>query len=115
MGSTMIVWYGLTMFVSAGLLFLVQPMIARMVLPLLGGAPAVSPASMLFSQTLLLAASASPYPPPPFLGAPHHPLSPLALTLAPLFFSPIKLSGPPPPASAENPVSWLLVTLALAS
>ena len=52
---TMIAWYSLTMFVSAGLLFLVEPMIARMVLPLLGGAPAVWTTCMLFFQTLLLA------------------------------------------------------------
>ena len=30
-----------TIFLGAGLLFLVQPMIAKMILPLLGGSPAV--------------------------------------------------------------------------
>jgi hypothetical protein len=33
--------YGLTLFVSALLLFSIQPMFAKMVLPKLGGAPAV--------------------------------------------------------------------------
>jgi hypothetical protein len=43
------------MFVSALLLFLVQPMIGKMVLPLLGGTPAVWNTCMVFYQGLLLA------------------------------------------------------------
>src|SRR5262249_49069021 len=115
MGSTMIAWYALTMFVSAGLLFLVQPMIARMVLPLLGGAPAVWTTCMLSFQLPLLPGSAYADLAPRFLGVRRHALMHLVLILVPLFFLPIQLSGRPPPASAENPVPWLLVTLALAS
>jgi len=37
----MLVLYGATIFLGAALLFVIQPMFARMVLPLLGGAPAV--------------------------------------------------------------------------
>src|ERR1700760_1073466 len=47
--------FTLTLFVSAFLLFLIQPMLARMVLPLLGGTPAVWNTCMLFFQALLLA------------------------------------------------------------
>ena len=47
--------YGLTLFVSALLLFSIQPMFARMVLPKLGGAPAVWSVAMVFFQTTLLA------------------------------------------------------------
>src|SRR5262245_33489573 len=47
--------FGLTIFVGAGLLFLVQPMFARMALPLLGGAPAVWNTAMVFYQAVLLA------------------------------------------------------------
>lgn len=46
--------FALTMFVSATLLFLVQPMIGKMVLPLLGGTPAVWNTCMVFYQALLL-------------------------------------------------------------
>lgn len=49
------VLFALTMFVSALLLFLVQPMIGKMVLPLLGGTPAVWNTCMVFYQGLLLA------------------------------------------------------------
>lgn len=51
----MLVAYALTIFLSAGLLFLVQPMVARMVLPLLGGSPAVWNTCMVFFQAVLLA------------------------------------------------------------
>lgn len=51
----MLAVYALTLFLSAGLLFLVQPMVARMVLPLLGGSPAVWNTCMVFFQAVLLA------------------------------------------------------------
>lgn len=44
-----------TIFLGAALLFLVQPMIARMILPLLGGSPSVWNGCMLFFQGALLA------------------------------------------------------------
>jgi hypothetical protein len=47
--------FGITLFVSALLLFLVQPMIAKMLLPLLGGAPTVWNTCMVFFQAMLLA------------------------------------------------------------
>jgi SAM-dependent methyltransferase len=40
---------------GAGLLFLIQPIIARFILPWFGGAPAVWTTSLLFFQTMLLA------------------------------------------------------------
>lgn len=49
------VLFGLTLFGSAAFLFWVQPLVARRVLPLLGGAPAVWNTCMLFFQALLLA------------------------------------------------------------
>ena len=47
--------YAMTLFASALLLFSIQPMFARMVLPKLGGAPAVWSVAMVFFQTVLLA------------------------------------------------------------
>jgi hypothetical protein len=46
--------FSATLFSSAALLFCVEPMIARMLLPLLGGAPAVWVTCMLFFQVVLL-------------------------------------------------------------
>jgi len=47
--------YTVTIFLSAFLLFQVQPLIAKMILPWFGGSAAVWSASMLFFQLLLLA------------------------------------------------------------
>jgi hypothetical protein len=47
--------FTLTLFLSSGLLFLVQPMVAKTILPRFGGSPAVWTTSMLFFQVLLLA------------------------------------------------------------
>jgi SAM-dependent methyltransferase len=47
--------FSVTLLVGAALLFSVQPMVARMVLPLLGGSPAVWNTCMVFFQVLLLA------------------------------------------------------------
>src|SRR5438552_8884789 len=49
------VLYATTLFVSALLLFLVQPMFTKMVLPRLGGAPTVWSVAMVFFQAALLA------------------------------------------------------------
>ena len=46
--------FTLTLVLSAGLLFAVQPMFAKMALPLFGGSPAVWNTSMLFFQAALL-------------------------------------------------------------
>src|SRR5438876_4554001 len=47
--------FATTLFVSALLLFLVQPMFTKMVLPRLGGAPTVWSVAMVFFQAALLA------------------------------------------------------------
>src|SRR5690348_719174 len=52
--SRVMLIYGATMFLSAFLLFLVQPMIGKFILPWFGGAPAVWTTCMLFFQALLL-------------------------------------------------------------
>src|SRR5690348_14208171 len=47
--------FGITIFVSSALLFSIQPLIAKMLLPLLGGTPAVWNTCMVFFQAVLLA------------------------------------------------------------
>jgi hypothetical protein len=48
------VLFAITLFVSASLLFMVQPMVGKMILPLLGGSPAAWNTCMVFFQALLL-------------------------------------------------------------
>ena len=51
----MIALYSLALLVSAALLFPLEPMVAKFVLPLLGSAPEVCPTTVLFFQAALLA------------------------------------------------------------
>jgi hypothetical protein len=48
------IWYALTIFWSAFLLFLVQPILGKQILPWFGGTPAVWTTCLLFFQMLLL-------------------------------------------------------------
>jgi hypothetical protein len=48
-------WFALTTFVGAALLFSVEPMVGKMLLPALGGAPAVWATCLVFFQVALLA------------------------------------------------------------
>ena len=52
--SALPVIFTLTIFLSASLLFFVQPLFAKIVLPVIGGAPAVWTTAMLFFQTVLI-------------------------------------------------------------
>ena len=54
-GVATLAWFAGTMLLGAFLVFSIQPMFARMALPLLGGAPAVWNAAMVFFQSALLA------------------------------------------------------------
>lgn len=47
--------YSLTLLISAFLLFSIQPLFAKMILPLMGGGPSVWNVSMVFFQAMLLA------------------------------------------------------------
>ncbi len=54
MKSGIVVLFGLTSFLAAALLFSVQPMIGKMVLPVLGGTPAVWNTCLVYFQVILL-------------------------------------------------------------
>ncbi len=95
-----------TLAIAAGsfLLFLVQPMIARMALPRLGGAPAVWNSAMLVYQALLLGGYAYAHALgrlSPRLQAALH----IALLLAVAVILPIGLVAATPPPGA-NPLIW---------
>jgi hypothetical protein len=107
-----LVLYALTLFVSAFLLFLVQPMVAKMMLPLLGGTPGVWTTCMLFFQAALLGGYAYAHWAPGRLGIRRHALLHVGVLALPLLILPINLTGLFPPGNA-NPASWLLQVLLL--
>ena len=54
-GTLVPVVFVATIFLSASLLFFVQPLFTRIVLPQIGGSPAIWTTAMLFFQTVLIA------------------------------------------------------------
>lgn len=99
-----------TLFTSAFLMFLMEPMVARMVLPSLGGAPAVWNTCLVFFQAMLLAGYAYAHGATAWLGVRRHLAAHTALVVLPLLVLPFTLSNLTPPAGA-SPALWLLVTL----
>ena len=86
-----------------------------MVLPLLGGVPAVWTTSILFFQATLLAGYAYAHWAVNRLGSRRQALLQVGLVLVPLLVLPIGIPhGWTPPADA-NPIPWLLAVLALAA
>ena len=75
--------FAATLFVSATLLFLVQPMIGKMLLPMLGGTPAVWNTCMVFFQALLLAGYAYAHATTAWLGVRRQALLHLGVLLLP--------------------------------
>jgi hypothetical protein len=99
-------------FVGSGLLFAVQPMVAKMLLPRVGGAPSTWTTCLLFFQAVLLAGYVYAH----WLGrrrsrtrlAIH-----VALLLLPLGMLPIAITSGGPGTGAFAPTLWILRALAL--
>src|SRR5437588_8723150 len=106
----MIIVLALTLFLSSSLLFLIQPMIAKMVLPLLGGTPAVWNTCMVFFQAALLAGYAYAHATTAWLGVRKQALLHLTLLLLGLLALPVHVAGWAPPSDAD-PIPWLLSLL----
>jgi spermidine synthase len=113
--STALILFSLTLFLSAALMFAVQPMVGKMLLPLVGGTPAGWVVAMAFFQVMLLAgyllahimSKAAPV---------GHALLYLAVLAAGGFFLPIDLAQHISKVS-ESPGAWdifLLLTFAVA-
>jgi spermidine synthase len=107
--------FAATLFTSAALLFWVEPMVAKMLLPLLGGTPAVWNTCLLFFQAALLAGYAYALAASRRLTLRQQTFAQLALLALACVSLPIAL-----PASASaavptegNPAFWLLARLVM--
>lgn len=104
----LLVTYTAAIFVSAALLFAVQPLFAKMVLPRLGGTPAVWSVAMVFFQAMLLAGYAYAHALTKFVPGRISVGVHLAVTVAAVFALPLGIAtgwGSPPAAGQEY---WLL-------
>ena len=88
----MLLVYALTLFLSALLLFLVEPMVAKMLLPKFGGTPAVWATCMVFFQAVLLAGYAYAHAATKYLGLRRQVLVHCVLLLLPLLVLPIAVA-----------------------
>ncbi|HEY1012696.1 MAG TPA: hypothetical protein VGE07_08340, partial [Herpetosiphonaceae bacterium] len=107
----MLIVYGLTIFVSAMLLFVVQPMFARMALPLLGGTPAVWNTALVFYQAVLLAGYGYAHLLTKRLAPKKQVAVHLGVLALALLALPIGVPAGWVPPRSENPLLWLLALL----
>jgi hypothetical protein len=102
--------YAVTVFAGAFLLFQVQPMFGKMVLPLLGGSPAVWNTCMLFFQAALLGGYLWAHLTTRALGVRRQAALHLAVMLAAALALPLAV-GDAAPTGGGAPIPWLLLVL----
>jgi hypothetical protein len=110
----MVLLFALTLFLSSSLLFVVQPMIAKMMLPLLGGTPAVWNTCMVFFQATLLAGYLYAHASTRWLSFRNQASVHIILLASSFLVLPIVVAGndSEPPAT-DMPILWLLRVLVM--
>lgn len=112
-GAWIAVLFGLTSLLGAALLFMVQPMAAKLILPSYGGSATVWSTSSLFFQVLLLLGYVYAHASTRRLGARWQPRAHLLVLAVPLLFLPVALPADAAPPADSSPTLWLLRTLLL--
>jgi SAM-dependent methyltransferase len=107
------VLYTGTAFLGAALLFLVEPLVAKLLLPSFGGSATVWSTCTLFFQVLLLAAYGYCHLSTSRLSRSRQPRWHLALLLLPLAALPLTVPTDAAPPADAMPVLWLLKVLAV--
>lgn len=105
--------FGTTIFVGAFLLFQVQPLIGKYILPWFGGSPAVWTTCMLFFQVALLAGYAYAHASVKFLPPRGQMILHLVLLIAALVSLPVIPSQRWAPTASSNPIPLILAMLAV--
>src|SRR5436190_4636970 len=108
-----VVLFAVTTFSSAALVFLVQPMVAKLVLPLLGGSPSVWNTSMAFFQIALLAGYGYAHALQRIASVHTQALVHCAALVVAAIALPLRVNGLIGPPTSDHPTLWLLGELAL--
>ena len=103
--------FALAIFASAGLVFLVEPMVARMVLPKLGGSTAVWNTSLAFFQAALLAGYAYAHALQRIRSLKAQMIVHLLVLALAALALPLRISGLLGAPSIDQPAFWLLGVL----
>ena len=109
----MLAVYATTLFLSAALMFMVQPMFGKMVLPLLGGSPAVWNTEVAFCQSILLLGYLYAHLTARWLGIRRQALVHCLVIFVPLLLLPIDIPQGQIPPAVGNPIPWLLALLTM--
>jgi hypothetical protein len=112
-GRPLAALYTAAIFVAAALLFLVQPMVGKMVLPRAGGSPQVWNTAMVFFQCALLAGYLYAHLGVRWLGVRGHATVHLAVLALPLLVLPMTLPDGYPPVGGGQSI-WIIGVLTLA-
>lgn len=108
----MLALYSLTLCISAVLMFSIQPVMSKIVLPVLGGNPAVWNACVMFFQLLLLLGYGYVHVAQRLMGRFRHAGFHLILIAASVVFLPVAVAPQMLQSVAyEHPVAWLLAAL----
>ncbi len=105
--------YIITIFLSAFLIFLIQPIMSKIILPHLGGGPSVWNISMVFYQLLLLGGYLYAHISHKLFGTKKQAAIHLILLIVSLASLPITLNLNIDIIAARQPISWLIIVLTL--
>lgn len=109
--SSLVPVFSATLFVSAFLIFAVQPMVSKMLLPLLGGSPSVWNTAMVFFQGMLLAGYAYAHFIAKVLPLKFQALMHLALLLVFTSVLPLALPSDAAPPEQSGQATWQLMIM----
>src|SRR5436190_10543445 len=109
--ATVVPVFALALLTSAALLFWVQPLIAKMLLPLLGGVPSVWNTCMVFFQALLLAGYAYAHATTAWLGVRRQAVLHLGVLLLPFLTLGLTVDRTLLDYGEGNPIPGLLLVL----
>ena len=104
--------FALTLFLGSFLLFVVEPMVARMVLPVLGGVPMVWNTCVVFFQMMLLVGYGYAYGASKWVDLRRHTVAHSLILLLPFAVLPLAIQPGAGPSPDSNPIPWLLLVLA---
>ncbi len=111
-GSALAWLFGVSSFVASGLMFAIEPMVAKLMLPLLGGSPAVWNTALVFFQLVLLLGYLAAHRLARYTPGRHAAVA-VAVAAIPLLVLPVSMPDGWTPPQAASPVWWTFLLLVL--
>ena len=105
---TLVLFFAPTIFLSAFLLFCCEPMVGKMMLPLLGGAASVWITCLLFFQLMLLAGYGYAHALERYAGVRTQMLVHALFMVTAVLFLPLQFGARPDAVVSTHPTIWLL-------